>query len=290
MSWTGVPTAEEFAKDWAPVLSENESLHCLAWAAIARSSKAAEPPSKFRFFSLKGEHSPEAYAVLFAQKKELVLSDMTAAQAVELLPLIEQVPLDVEELEGPVEAVTALAEAWSRSSSRSHSTVMHQALHEVHDIEHPDTEGGHLRPATREQQETVHRYLRGFVTDCFPKDNWSGEKIATRAERLLKERKGYLWLDASGEPVSMAAIVRESPNTASISLVYTPPKHRRRGHAARVVAALSQAQLDAGKSACNLHTDLANPTSNSVYYRIGYRVIQKLVRVRLLRSEASRQS
>ena len=284
MSWISVQTAEEFAKDWAPALRENESLHCLAWAAIARSSKTDATPPPLCFFSHKREHSLEAYAILFVQKKELVLSEMTPAQAVELLPLIEQVPLDVEELEGPVEAVTSLAEAWSRSSGRSHRTIMRQALHEVRDIEHPGTEGGHQRPATREHQETVHRYLRGFVTDCFPQDNWSDEQITARAERLLDAKKGYLWVDASGTVVSMAALVRESPNTASISLVYTPPEHRRRGHAARVVAALSQNQLDAGKSACNLHTDLANPTSNSVYYRIGYRVIQKLVRVRLLQN------
>ena len=111
MTWTSCQSAEEFAETWSPILKENESLHCLAWAAIARSSKTAENSPPFRFFSLKSEHSPGAYAILFAQKKELVLSDMTAAQAVELLPMIEQVPLDVEELEGPVEAVNALAEA-----------------------------------------------------------------------------------------------------------------------------------------------------------------------------------
>ena len=80
----------------------------------------------------------------------------------------------------------------------------------------------------------------------------------------------------------MAAIVRESPNTTSISLVYTPPKQRGRGHAARVVAALSQAQLESGKIACNLHTDLDNPTSNGVYIRLGYDVIQHRVQVRLV--------
>ena len=47
------------------------------------------------------------------------------------------------------------------------------------------------------------------------------------------------------------------------------------------MATLSQAQLDAGKRACNLHTDLANPTSNGVYRRIGYLKIAESFRVQI---------
>ena len=83
----------------------------------------------------------------------------------------------------------------------------------------------------------------------------------------------------------MAAIVRESPLTSSISGVYTPPAYRGLGHAARVVANLSQAQLDAGKSACNLFTDLDNATSNAIYTRIGYTQIGQCLRIRLLASK-----
>jgi predicted GNAT family acetyltransferase len=39
------------------------------------------------------------------------------------------------------------------------------------------------------------------------------------------------------------------------------------------VAALSQQLLDAGWEFCALFTDLANPTSNSIYQRIGYRPV-----------------
>ena len=58
-------------------------------------------------------------------------------------------------------------------------------------------------------------------------------------------------------------------------------RQRRNGYAAQLVAALSQAQLDRGKSACNLHTDLDNPTSNAIYRGIGYRLIARSLRVRL---------
>ncbi len=58
-----------------------------------------------------------------------------------------------------------------------------------------------------------------------------------------------------------------------VSLVYTPRALRGRGYASACVAALSQQLLDAGWQFCALFTDLANPTSNDIYQRIGYRPV-----------------
>ena len=62
-----------------------------------------------------------------------------------------------------------------------------------------------------------------------------------------------------------------------VSLVYTPPAQRNRGYASAAVAALSQQLLDAGWEFCSLFTDLANPTSNSIYQKVGYRPIADVV-------------
>ena len=40
-----------------------------------------------------------------------------------------------------------------------------------------------------------------------------------------------------------------------------------------LTAALTQQLLDGGRRFCFLFTDLANPTSNSIYQRIGYRPV-----------------
>ncbi|MDP9319178.1 MAG: hypothetical protein M3O94_08950, partial [Actinomycetota bacterium] len=52
--------------------------------------------------------------------------------------------------------------------------------------------------------------------------------------------------------------------------VYTPPEHRRRGYGAAVTAACTRDALDHAEDVV-LFTDLANPTSNSIYQQIGYR-------------------
>ena len=55
-----------------------------------------------------------------------------------------------------------------------------------------------------------------------------------------------------------------------INFVYTPPEKRGKGYASAVVADLSQQILDSGKEFSALFTNLANPTSNNIYQKIGY--------------------
>ena len=84
-------------------------------------------------------------------------------------------------------------------------------------------------------------------------------------------RQSPVW--DNGQPVAMAAKVRPTRNGMTISLVYTPPEQRRHGYATACVAALSQQLLDEGWQFCTLFTDLANPTSNSIYQKIGYQPV-----------------
>jgi uncharacterized protein len=71
----------------------------------------------------------------------------------------------------------------------------------------------------------------------------------------------------------MAAASRDTGHGIAINYVYTPPQHRCCGYATSCVAELTQRQLASGKSFCCLYTDLANPTSNSIYQRIGYQPV-----------------
>lgn len=89
---------------------------------------------------------------------------------------------------------------------------------------------------------------------------------------LLSSKKIYV-LEDNGIPVSMAGYSRELQTAISVSLVYTPPYYRGKGYASSCVAQISQIALDNGFTKCVLYTDLLNPTSNSIYQKIGYKPI-----------------
>jgi RimJ/RimL family protein N-acetyltransferase len=118
--------------------------------------------------------------------------------------------------------------------------------------------------------------------DAFQAEAESGGPEDTR--RAVADRLDYggllLW-EADGRPVAMAGLTRTVAGVARVGPVYTPPAHRRRGYAGGVTTAISQAALIAGARSVVLFTDIANPTSNALYQRLGYRPVGDRVLLRL---------
>jgi predicted GNAT family acetyltransferase len=85
----------------------------------------------------------------------------------------------------------------------------------------------------------------------------------------VRDGRVFLWDD--GGPVAQTAITGSTPRGRRIGAVWTPRDKRRRGYATALVAAVSRRVLDGGSSFAFLFTDLANPVSNSIYPKIGYR-------------------
>jgi predicted GNAT family acetyltransferase len=81
------------------------------------------------------------------------------------------------------------------------------------------------------------------------------------------------------EAVSMAISREPVQGVVRLSGVYTPPEKRKRGYAAACVHALSKKLREDGYR-CVLYTDLGNPTSNSIYRRIGYGAVAEALRYR----------
>jgi len=132
---------------------------------------------------------------------------------------------------------------------------------------------GQARVAGDADQDLLVAWFRAF-----------GREVPVVADRdrvrAIRDRIGYgglmLW-EANGVPVSMAGLSRQVAGMTRIGPVYTPPGLRRRGYAGAVTAAVSQAALDAGAAEVLLFTDLANPTSNSLYQHLGYHPVEDRV-------------
>jgi predicted GNAT family acetyltransferase len=78
-----------------------------------------------------------------------------------------------------------------------------------------------------------------------------------------------IWEDDG--PVAYAGYNDAAPEFARIAPVYTLPDCRGKGYATSLVAALARELKERGKRKLFLTTDVANPTSNSIYARIGFR-------------------
>ena len=90
---------------------------------------------------------------------------------------------------------------------------------------------------------------------------------------MRRERAQRIYQLMSVLPPRPATWTGPTPNGVRVTLVYTPPAVRGHGYASSCVAALSALLLASGRKYCFLFTDLANPTSNSIYTKIGYRPV-----------------
>ena len=174
------------------------------------------------------------------------------------------------------EAATAaiFAGQWSERSKSAATPFQGNRLYELLEIgEVPDIEGK-LRQAGPQERSLMILWTRAFQHEI----GESGDDTELRVDRELAAGQLWLW-DRRGETVSMAVSREPAYGVVRLSGVYTPPEKRKHGFAAACVRALSKQLRDAGYR-CILYTDLGNPTSNSIYRRIGYRAVAEALRYR----------
>jgi hypothetical protein len=224
-------------------------------------------------FSVKSEHAVVGQAVHAGGDKPMILTSMPPEASEALVEAAIERGFLPNKVRGPVDTAERCARLFAADRGGRVTLRMNQGIYELTKVIWPNDEGGRLVKAEMAHRDITLRYAESFVHECFPEEAHPLERAHAMVDRLLPQGQLFLWQTPDGEAVSMAARVRETPNTATLSVVYTPPQLRGRGYARSVVAHLSQRWLDRGKRACNLFTDLANPASNRAYTHIGYRKI-----------------
>ena len=167
---------------------------------------------------------------------------------------------------GRVDVADAFAALWQKKTSAIPSIGMEQRLYRLTEVARPANVRGGARWGTREEASLLTAWADAFIDEAVPND--LKPDVRAMVERAVEGQALLVWDDKGA--VSMCARSRPTPHGASINLVYTPPALRGRGYASACVAELSARILNSGKAFCTLYTDLANPTSNAIYQRIGY--------------------
>lgn len=164
-------------------------------------------------------------------------------------------------------AASAVAAWWAERQGLAAERRMRQGVYHLARVTPAERTPGDVRVVTADDSALVVPWLAAFQAEA-------GVDLRTAEETFRgfvdsDHRRLYLF-EAEGVPVSLAGVGGRTPRGRRIGPVYTPPELRRRGYAESLVARVSADVLAAGNDFCFLYTDLANPTSNAVYERIGY--------------------
>ncbi len=182
---------------------------------------------------------------------------------------------DLPGLLGPRALAEGAADGWARRTGQISRRTLAERIYELSRVIPPPPVSGRRRPATLQDQELLLDWLTAFVAESGT--GGTGRDPGAEARATLRRRLGgqegglEFWED--GDPVSLAGYGGPTPTGIRLGPVYTPPAARGHGYASALVADLSQALLASGRQRCFLFTDLANPTSNRLYQRIGYRPV-----------------
>ena len=182
--------------------------------------------------------------------------------------------LEVEGVQGPAEEAEAVAAAWSARTGAGASVGLRMRLFALDELAPP---AGVARGGPRSSARTTRRGLDVLARVAAEFDARDRPHLAAPAHgpRRRRARRGdgageLLW-EVDGEPVAQAAARAVVAGMSRIGPVYTPPEHRGHGYAAAVTAAAARWALGSGARHVLLYTDLANPTTNRLYPRLGFR-------------------
>ncbi|NKI40324.1 GNAT family N-acetyltransferase [Streptomyces physcomitrii] len=199
----------------------------------------------------------------------LSVTSLTPGQAEELAAHLRALGHTLPSLTADEPTALAFAEAWRRHTGALATVRVRLRLHRLGTLTPPEPfPAGRGRLAGAAEHHRLMRWCREFAADVaedvvIDAASWAGTRFA--------EKQYTFWETPDGTPVSMAGVNPIVGGQARIDPVYTPAHLRGRGYAAAVTTEVGRAALAAGATEVVLYTNAANPTSNALYRRLGYR-------------------
>jgi predicted GNAT family acetyltransferase len=275
---------QEFLDRAKPLLLTDEACYNLLLGVPANLIARAVAPASPLYFAVVTDDDRVLAAAMVTPPHPLVLSRIRHPPAAEVIAqgllAAKMMPPGVH---GPVPVGEQFAGIWQGLTGQRHEQTMAQRIYRLQEVRPVAGVPGSLRRATATDRPLLIQWLRAFNAEAFGEHAppFDPEELADR--RLQGRTEGlHLWEHRG--PRALAGYTGPTPHGIRVGPVYTPPEHRNQGYASACTAALSQLLLDQGYRFCFLYTDLANPTSNRIYQRIGYGTVCDVTVHRFYRS------
>jgi predicted GNAT family acetyltransferase len=225
--------------------------------------------------ALAADHGPDDLlfawcpdsAALVLPRGEVRTSELPEQAATSLAKALSDRGCHVTAVQGPAQAAHDLATAWAAHSGTRASVALAQRLYTLSTLNAPSPRPGeHARTAIHGDRDLLLTWYGAYMVEV----GLPGDPTRT-TDNLLASGGALLWI-VQDTPVAFAAHAPPAVGVARVFGVYTPPELRGHGYGSAVTAAVTDKISQGGHQAA-LFTDLANPTSNAIYQRLGYQPV-----------------
>lgn len=244
----------------------------LTWAERVRTRGADAFGTETPFFGVL-ERAGQVHATFYRLPPHgFGLSPLTPEQAGSLAARLAALGHSLPRVSADHNSATAFAEAWQRHTGATptlHDTRLR--LYRLGTLTPPEPmPAGRGRVLGEQDQEHVMFWCREFARAVgedvsIDADTWTDTRFA--------DKRYTLWETPDGTAVSVAGLNPLIGGQIQVDVIYTPADLRGRGYAGAVTTEVSRAALAAGAKDVVLFADLSNPTSNTLYQRLGYRTL-----------------
>ncbi|MFI0538955.1 GNAT family N-acetyltransferase [Streptomyces sp. WSLK1-3] len=222
-------------------------------------------------FGLLEERGSVRGAYFRTPPHRLYLTPLTAERADSLAAHLEALGEPLPGVSADARTAADFAEAWRRRTGATPVPYRRRRLYRLGTLTVPrPVPEGRARIAGEGDRELLARWFGEFSRAV-------GESAGASAGSWADARLAYggvtLWEAPDGTPLAMAGLTPPVAGQIRVAPVYTPAPLRGRGYAGAATAEVSRLARERGAGQVLLFTDLANPTSNGLYQRIGYRPV-----------------
>lgn len=262
---------ESFFSKVEPLLLEREAENNLPLGVLERYVSGREAGSCYTLRITEGGKA--VYTALRTPPHLWILPTVTADAASYIKAAARHLynhEYEVPGVIGDQNSTAVFVEEWTQLTSAIPRVHVQQGVHRLDELNDIPQSSGELQAADKSHQSMVVEWMTQYGKET--EESLVVERAPELAESLIHDQRLFLWL-VDGIPVSMAGRARTTKNGATINAVFTPDSFKKKGYATQAVWHLTKDLLQQGYSFCSLYTDLANPTSNSIYKKIGYNKI-----------------
>lgn len=231
-------------------------------------SVASPEPGRYWIVEVDGRTA----GVVFQSPVQFVAT-VTPMPTEAVVAAVQNIIHDGVELPGVCgEAATAaeFAGHWAEETKSPARPVQGQRIYELQSVISVRAVSGQLRRAGSHDRDLLVAWYSAFHDEAWE----SVSDLAPVVHRRVPTGELWIWEDEG--PAAMAGVSGATAGVVRVGPVYTPPDRRNSGYASALVGAISTAARARGER-CILYTDLANPTSNSIYRAIGYRAVVEVL-------------